>query len=242
MDMSLVVGLLLLAVMVGSVLLTTITDARARARKRQGEHNQLITMQLYTLDTVIEGVGRLDVPTSYRGLLRRERERLVQAVANVATPPVPTALNTQRATRVAETPQQLANMLSELQSARRHLRDLEREGCVSNRERTQMVQELTRLSALIRAESLEIWAQAPDLEPTVADSYLRDAQEALSKSLHLDVQFAQRIVALKERQEQLNAERVRRARINAEAAQTREAEARAKLALAQNRAVRTSLD
>ena len=70
MDMSLVVGLLLLAVMVGSVLLTTVTDARARARKRQGEHNQLITMQLYTLDTVIEGVGRLDVPASYRGVLR----------------------------------------------------------------------------------------------------------------------------------------------------------------------------
>ena len=242
MDMSLVVGLLLLAIMVGSVLLTTLADARARSNKRSNEHNQRITGDLYTLDAVIEGIGQLDLSPAYRTLLRTERQRLQQAIPSLATPPEPPALNAQRALRVAESPQQLANILSELSSARRHLRDLERAGGVNGRDRTQMVQELTRLSALIRAESLEHWAQTPDLEPNIADSYLRDAQEALSKSLHLDAQFAQRIVALKERQEQLNAERVRRARISAEAAQTKEAEARAKLALSQSRGTRASYD
>lgn len=242
MEMSLVVGLLLLAIMVGSVLLTTLADARARSNRRRNEHNQHITGELFTLDAVIEGIGQLDLSAPYRTLLRAERERLLQAIPGVATPPEPPALNTHNALRVAESPQQLANILSELSSARRHLRDLERAGSVNGRDRTQMVQELTRLSALMRAESLEHWAQEPDVEPNTADSYLRDAQEALSKSLHLDAQFAQRIVALKERQEQLNAERVRRARISAEAAQTKEAEARAKQALAQPRSARASFD
>ncbi len=242
MDMSLVVGLLLLAVMVGSVLLTTLADARARSSKRRNAHNQQITGELFSLDAVLEGIGRLDLPTAYRSLLRSERERLLQAIPDVATPAEPPALNTRNAMHVAESPQQLANILSELQAARRHLRDLERAGAVSARDRTQMVQDLTRLSALIRAESLELWAQAADVEPNIADSYLRDAQEALSKSLHLDAQFAQRIVALKERQEQLNAERVRRARISAEVAQIKEAEARAKLAHAQDGSIRTGFD
>ncbi len=242
MDMSLIVGLLLLTIMVGSVLLTTLADARARSNKRRNEHNQRITGELFSLDAVIEGIGRLDLSTAYRSLLRSERERLLRAILDVATPPEPAALSAHNTMRMAESPQVLANILSELQGARRHLRDLERAGGVSRRDRTQLVQDLTRLSALIRAESLERWAQAPDIEPNIADSYLRDAQEALSKSLHLDAQFAQRIVALKERQEQLNAERVRRARISAEAAQTKEAEARAKQALAQNHSGRVSFE
>ncbi len=226
MDSYLLIGLVLLALMIASVVVVGAADRQGRAAAAADARQRRTGDALRETDALIEGVGALAIPDGFRSLLRRRRARLADTSDPRFVPPVPATLETREPARFATSQLALTNYLGDLHAARRFLRDLERHGELSNSERLPMTQELSALSASLQAESFVAWSEMPGVDANGIDSYLRDAQEVLSKSLHLDRGFGARMVELKERQDALAAERVLRAREIAEVRAIQEREAR----------------
>ena len=226
MDVYLIIGLVLLAVMVASVVVVGAADRHGRSVAEADERQRRTGDELREIDAIIDGVGGLAIPEAFRDLLRRRRTQLVATVDPRFVPPVPLALDIAEPAQFASSQLALTNYLGDLQAARRFLRELERQGHVSNTDRLPMAQQLSALSASLQAESFVAWSEMPGVDANGVDAYLRDAQEVLSKSLHLDRGFGARMVALKERQEALAAERVLRAREEAEVRAAQERQAR----------------
>jgi hypothetical protein len=226
MDVYLLIGLALLAVMVASVVLVGAADRHSRSIAEADERQRRSGDELRELDAIIDGVGGLAIPDAFRDLLRKRRTQLTATIDPRFVPPVPIALDIPEPARFASSQLALTNFLGDLQAARRFLRELERQGHVSNTERLPMAQQLSALSVSLQAESFVAWSEMPGVDANGVDAYLRDAQEVLSKSLHLDRGFGARMAALKERQEALAAERVLRAREEAEVRAAQERHAR----------------
>lgn len=216
MDVYLLIGLALLAVMVASVVVVSAAERRGRTLADADERQRRTSDELRELDEIIDGIGALAIPDAFRALLRRRRAALVEHIDPRFVPPLPASLDTVEPRTFAASQVALKDQLGDLQNARRYLRELERNGQLSNTERMPMTQQLSALSVRLQAESFVAWSEMPGVDANAVDAYLRDAQEVLSKSLHVDRGFAVRIAELKERQEALAGERLQRAREEAE--------------------------
>lgn len=201
LNANIIIAVLLVAIVL-SVAVTTYTHVRERQRIERAKRVARLREQIRILDDIRESITTLPVEPRLKQLLTQQRMALCSTLqqfgeAPPAAPPLPVA----GAITALASQQSLGRALSELQATRKCLLDMERAGGLSRGERLQLTDSLARTGVVVQVESMAAWAELPGTDRATAEVYLRDAQQLLTESLHLDSEFVIRCEHLRLRQQ-----------------------------------------